>query len=89
MRRPPIEKRLQAALDECPWPSDIWTMTDADYVQAVPDGKLRSAISGFLMRCGWELAQKRVNQALKEAGDVEEEPHSPAVLTSSYKVSTR
>ena len=41
---------------ECPWPKDIWPMTDKEYAAAIPDKQLRTAISGFLMRCGWELA---------------------------------
>jgi hypothetical protein len=40
----------------CPWPESVWAMTDEDYVKAIPDEKLRTAISGFLMRKGWELA---------------------------------
>jgi hypothetical protein len=31
-------------------------MTEAEYVAAVPNERLRTAISGFLMRKGWEVA---------------------------------
>lgn len=42
---------------KCPWPEDVWTMTNDDYVKAIPDEKMRTAISGFLMRKGWEIAK--------------------------------
>jgi hypothetical protein len=45
---------------ECPWPESVWPMTDDEYVKAVPDPKKRTAISGFLMRKGWELCRKEM-----------------------------
>lgn len=51
---------------ECPWPKDIWTMTDDEYAKAIPDGHLRTAISGFLMRKGWELACEDIRKRLLE-----------------------
>jgi hypothetical protein len=50
----------------CPWPKKIWPMTEAQYVKAVPDPKLRTAISGFLMRRGWEVAIRQMKEAQKE-----------------------
>lgn len=47
---------------DCPWPEDIWPMTDEEHVKAVPDPHLRTAVSGFLMRKGWELCLKRMAQ---------------------------
>ena len=38
-------------------------MTEAEYVSAVPDPNLRTAISGFLMRLGWKIAMKQVKEA--------------------------
>ena len=51
---------------ECPWPEDIWTMTDDKYVKAVPDPDLRTAISGYLMRKGWEVFQHQLLKAMVE-----------------------
>ena len=48
---------------ECPWPEDIWTMTDAEYVIAIPDPHLRTAVSGFLMRKGWEHCVVEIKKA--------------------------
>lgn len=50
-------KRLRIGIQNvpCPWPESVWTMTDDEYVEAVPDEDLRTAISGYLMRKGWEL----------------------------------
>lgn len=44
------------ALQDCPWPAEVWTMTTDDYVKLVPDERTRTAVSGFLMRKGWECA---------------------------------
>lgn len=44
----------------CPWPVKVWPMTDAQYVEAVPDELLRTAISGYLMRAGWETAMQSI-----------------------------
>jgi hypothetical protein len=52
---------------QCPWPKDIWTMTDKQYVNAVPDEKLRTAISGFLMRKGWEACMMQIMELLNAA----------------------
>ena len=51
---------------ECPWPADIWPMTREEYVKAVPDGRLRTAISGLLMRMGWEIASDDIHEAMEE-----------------------
>lgn len=48
---------------ECPWPESVWPMTEKQYVKAVPDPVLRTAISGFLMRRGWEVAVKQMQEA--------------------------
>lgn len=48
----------------CPWPKDVWPMTEEEYVKAVPDPQTRTAISGFLMRRGWELAEEDIASRL-------------------------
>lgn len=50
----------------CPYPEDVFPMTDKEYVKAVPDPKLRTAISGFLMREGWRVAEGQVYDAMCE-----------------------
>ena len=57
---------------KCPWPKDIWTMTDKQYVRAIPDEHLRTAISGFLMRKGWEVFECQLLMAIKNK--LEEKP---------------
>lgn len=52
----------------CPWPEDVWAMTVEDYVRAVPDEKTRTAISGLLMRMGWNCALKTIKASLEEMG---------------------
>jgi hypothetical protein len=47
-----------------PWPKNIWTMTTEEYVKAIPDGHLRTQISGYLMRKGYELALRDVFSCL-------------------------
>ena len=37
-------------------------MTENDYAEAVPNRGLRTAVSGFLMRQGWELAIKQIKE---------------------------
>ena len=52
---------------DCPWPESVWTMTDKQYVEAIPDEKLRTAISGFLMRKGWEIAKEDIIKQAKSS----------------------
>lgn len=52
---------------KCPWPKSVWVMTQKEYVKAVRDPKLRTAISGFLMRKGWELAEEDIYKKMKES----------------------
>jgi len=51
---------------ECPWPKEVWPMTQEEYKKAIPDPHLRTAISGFLMRLGWELAEEDIFKKMKE-----------------------
>jgi hypothetical protein len=54
-------------LPQCPWPESVWPMTEEEYVRAVPDPNLRTAISGFLMRRGWQIATDDMEQRMKSA----------------------
>ena len=45
---------------QCPYPEDVFPMTTEEYAAAVPDEKLRTAISGFLCRLGWEVASEAI-----------------------------
>lgn len=63
-----LSKARQALL-ECPWPEDVWTstleQTITELVKLIPDGDTRTAICGVLMRQGWRLAEKAVNERLE------------------------
>jgi hypothetical protein len=50
----------------CPWPESIWTMTQDEYVKAIPDDQLRTAVSGFMARFGWESFRDTIKGALEE-----------------------
>ena len=50
---------------ENPYPENIFTMTMDEYVAAVPDGALRTAISGCLGRYFWDLASWEILRAIK------------------------
>jgi hypothetical protein len=41
-------------------------MTEQEYVEAVPDEKLRTAISGMLMRRGWNVAMRQIKERENE-----------------------
>jgi hypothetical protein len=62
---------VRERLAVCPWPESAWPMTEAEYIKAVPDPHQRTAISGAVMRWGWELAQTTVNEAIAEAEEAE------------------
>jgi hypothetical protein len=62
--------RLREALDNCPWPQDVWTGTIEDVganMRAQLGDVTTTAISGVLMRHGWMLARKAVEDALTPA----------------------
>uniref|UniRef100_A0A6M3LR61 Uncharacterized protein n=1 Tax=viral metagenome TaxID=1070528 RepID=A0A6M3LR61_9ZZZZ len=50
---------------ENPYPESIFPMTDKEYLEAVPNPNLRTAISGFLYRAGWLVATKQISEALR------------------------
>ena len=51
---------------ENPYPESIFPMTDDEYVKAIPDPHLRTAISGFLGRKFWDLAEQAILEAWEE-----------------------
>jgi hypothetical protein len=58
-------KSLTEALETpCPWPDDIWSMTDDEYVATIPDPTTRTAVSGYLMRYAWELFREKAKATL-------------------------
>src|SRR5271157_3326931 len=54
---PPIGDVLDSI--RCPWPESVWTMTTEEYIAAVPE-PLRTRISGYAMREGWNAAMAAV-----------------------------
>ena len=51
---------------ENPYPKSVFTMADDEYVKAIPDTHLRTAISGYLGRIFWEIASNEIYRAMKE-----------------------
>ena len=51
-----------------PYPEEIFTMTIQEYVMAIPDNKLRTAISGCLYREGWKVAEGMIWEAMEKNG---------------------
>ena len=52
---------------ESPYPEDVFPMTTEQYVEAVPDSHLRSAISGHLARWAWSVAEEMIWEAMQLA----------------------
>jgi len=67
-----MNKKRPSFWPECPWPADVWPMTQQDYIAAVPDLKLRTAISCFLMRSGWKTAEEGIWKSLKDGSGIYE-----------------
>ena len=51
---------------ENPYPEEIFPMTVEEYVKAIPDGTLRTAISGCMARFGWEVADRNFWKAYQD-----------------------
>lgn len=49
-----------------PYPPSIFPMTTDEYVAAIPDTALRTAISGCMARFGWERAEDAIWKAMQE-----------------------
>jgi hypothetical protein len=55
-----------------PYPEDIFPMNRAKYPEIIPDGNLRSAISGMLGREFWEIASDMIWDRLQQhLGEIE------------------
>jgi hypothetical protein len=58
--------KVRGALDQCPWPEDVWPNTIEETGKAMREamGDLKTtAASGVLMRHAWRLAQEKLNTA--------------------------
>ena len=53
---------------QCPYSSKVFPMTEEQYLKAVPDPHLRTAISGYLMREGWCVFENQLLDALHNMG---------------------
>ena len=51
---------------ENPYPEDVFTMNLNQYVEAIPDPHLRSAISGCLARWAWGVASDMIWKAWQQ-----------------------
>jgi len=51
---------------ENPYPESIFTMTEDEYLKAIPDELERTRISGFLGRFFWGVAEKQIYDAVKD-----------------------
>ena len=54
---------------ENPYPESVFPMTTDEYCEAVPDGDLRTAISGCLGRVFWDVASEDIFIRMCEAVD--------------------
>lgn len=55
---------LPSWFPKCPWPIDVFPATVQQYIELIPNEKDRTAISGLLMRIGWEDLAREVIAAL-------------------------
>ena len=58
---------MERELPENPYPESIFTMTVKEYVETIPDEILRTRISGFLMREGWNVCQQSMTPIAAKA----------------------
>ena len=52
-----------------PYPESIFTMSEEQYPEIVPDPKLRTTLSGMLGRRFWDIASDAIWAAMLEAED--------------------
>lgn len=53
-------------LPENPYPEELFPMSIDDYVKAVPDGVLRTAVTGCIGRWAFDVAARMIVRQLKE-----------------------
>ena len=51
---------------ENPYPESVFTMTEEEYIEVIPDKHLRTRISGFMARFGWDRADEAIYEAWVE-----------------------
>lgn len=51
---------------KCPYPEKVFTANLQDYIKAVPDERLRTAISGYLGRHFWHMASETIWEAMRQ-----------------------
>ena len=56
-------------MPQCSWPAEVWPMTREEYVKAVPNPDTRTAVSGYLMRLGWEAAIYQIEKMMREESE--------------------
>ena len=61
-----LRDAIQVALDEHPYPVDIFPATVEDYVALIPDPQDRTAISGVVGRIGYDACLARIEQYIAE-----------------------
>ena len=61
-----ILKRIETCLPENPYPEQFFPMTTEDYVKAIPDNKLRTAVSGCIARWQFDVAKRMILKAIKD-----------------------
>lgn len=79
------ERELPAWWPQCPYGESVFTMTEEEYVFAVPHPQQRTAISGFLMRLGWNVASKDI---LERIADIESELAAYRTLAETAEIYT-
>ena len=59
-------ERIKFCFPKNPYPEDIFKMTEDEYIEAIPDPYLRTAISGFMGRFVYNAIKKHYLENLKE-----------------------
>ena len=70
---------------ENPYPESIFKMTMEEYVEAVPDPDLRSAIGGCLGRGAWGVAEEMIWERLQEREEERIEDSNSGSTTKSVR----
>ncbi len=72
MKLKAIWERIKNCMPKNPYPESVFPMTIDEYVEAVPDTKLRGVISGHLARWQFDVAKSLILEAIKnEFEDIE------------------
>ncbi len=74
-----VISRIVENIPPNPYPVKLFPMTVEDYVRAIPDPTLRTAVSGSIGRWAYDVASEAIVRALRkefEFDDIEEEKKS-------------